>query len=119
MSKRDLAGFEEKELTVSAGARLRYFVGGAGPPLALVHGLGGMATNWRLVAPALATEHRVVVPDLPGHGRSGPLDVDSLACSAGVLGAIRCSGSASRNTRTRSDPTRRRCGARASTSIAT
>ena len=33
---------------------LRYFVGGDGPPIVLVHGLGGLASNWRLVAPALA-----------------------------------------------------------------
>jgi pimeloyl-ACP methyl ester carboxylesterase len=32
-----------------------------------------MATNWRLVAPALAAERRVIVPDLPGHGGSAPL----------------------------------------------
>jgi pimeloyl-ACP methyl ester carboxylesterase len=39
----------------------------------LVHGLGGLASNWRLVAPALAAERRVLVPDLPGHGGSEPL----------------------------------------------
>ena len=71
--KRDLAGFAEKRLLTSGGTEVRYFVGGSGPPLALVHGLAGMATNWRLVAPALARERRVVIPDLPGHGRSGRL----------------------------------------------
>jgi pimeloyl-ACP methyl ester carboxylesterase len=67
-AKRDLDGFAERRL-----GGLRYYVGGEGPPLALVHGLGGMATNWRLVAPALAAERRVIVPDLPGHGGSAPL----------------------------------------------
>ncbi len=51
----------------------RYFVAGSGPPLVLVHGLGGMASNWRLVAPALARDWRVIVPDLPGHGGSSRL----------------------------------------------
>jgi pimeloyl-ACP methyl ester carboxylesterase len=67
-SKRDWRSFEERH-----ASGLRYFVGGTGPPLVLVHGLGGMASNWRLVAPALAAERRVIVPDLPGHGGSEPL----------------------------------------------
>jgi pimeloyl-ACP methyl ester carboxylesterase len=52
---------------------LRYFVGGAGPPLVLVHGLGGWAGNWRAVASRLVRGHRLVVPELPGHGGSDPL----------------------------------------------
>lgn len=36
----------------------------------LVHGLGGSHLNWLLVAPELARHGRVVVPDLPGFGRS-------------------------------------------------
>jgi pimeloyl-ACP methyl ester carboxylesterase len=49
----------------------------------LVHGLGGSAANWRLLASALARSRRVVVPELPGHGGSAPLPatprVDALA----------------------------------------
>src|SRR5204863_6590603 len=52
---------------------IRYFVGGEGPPLILVHGLGGSATNWCELAPLLARRRRVLVPDLPGHGRSAAL----------------------------------------------
>ena len=65
-----MRGLAERTTTV-AGTRCRYFAGGDGPPVVLVHGLGGGATNWTLVAPLLARGHRVVVPDLPGHGRSG------------------------------------------------
>jgi pimeloyl-ACP methyl ester carboxylesterase len=65
-------GFEERELR-HRGATVRYLVGGTGPPLVLVHGLGGAASNWRLVAPALAEERRVIVPELPGHSGSGSL----------------------------------------------
>jgi len=54
------------------GVRCRWFVGGAGPPVALVHGLGGGAANWRELAPLLAREHRVLAPDLAGHGGSEP-----------------------------------------------
>jgi pimeloyl-ACP methyl ester carboxylesterase len=52
---------------------VRYFVGGAGPPLVLVHGLGGWAGNWRAVASRLVGERRLIVPELPGHGGSEPL----------------------------------------------
>ena len=52
---------------------VRYFVGGAGPPLVLVHGLGGWAGNWRAVASRLVGERRVIVPELPGHGGSEPV----------------------------------------------
>src|SRR6266516_4077859 len=55
------------------GVRLRYFVGGEGPPLVLVHGLGGAASNWVELAPLLATRFRLLVPELAGHGRSAPL----------------------------------------------
>ena len=65
-----LAGFEERRAAVK-GVDLRYFVAGAGKPaIVLVHGLGGAAANWFAVAPELARHHRVVVPDLPGHGGS-------------------------------------------------
>jgi len=87
--KHRLEGFEDRELEWH-GTRLRYAVGGDGPPLVLVHGLGGTVENWRAIAPSLAASHRVIVPDLPGHGHSAPLsqarDVDALA--AAVLGIL-------------------------------
>jgi pimeloyl-ACP methyl ester carboxylesterase len=70
-----LASFEDRRITVG-GRRVRYLVGGAGPPLVLVHGLGGAASNWTELAPILAERHRVLVPDLPGHGGSDPLPGD-------------------------------------------
>jgi pimeloyl-ACP methyl ester carboxylesterase len=80
--KHRLEGFAERELEWR-GTRLRYAVGGDGSPLVLVHGLGGTIENWHALAPALAARHHVLVPDLPGHGRSSPLpdarDVDALA----------------------------------------
>jgi pimeloyl-ACP methyl ester carboxylesterase len=65
-------GFEARELA-HRGTVLRYLVGGEGPPLVLVHGLGGAATNWLLLTPELVRERRVIVPELPGHGGSGRL----------------------------------------------
>jgi (E)-2-((N-methylformamido)methylene)succinate hydrolase len=47
---------------------------GQGPPVVLFHGLGGDRLLWNAVATALASEFRVIVPDLRGHGatRSPP-----------------------------------------------
>ena len=67
-----LSGFRVREITYRE-TPLRYAVGGAGPPLVLVHGLGGAASNWLAIAPALAAERRVIVPELPGHGGAAPL----------------------------------------------
>lgn len=84
-----LEGFEER-LAQLGGYRVRWFVAGAGEPLVLVHGLGGSALNWIELAPALARRHRVIVPDLPGHGgsaaRPGLSRIGPLAdCVARVL----------------------------------
>src|SRR5215467_12988917 len=66
------AKLDERRLEIK-GAALRYFVGGDGPPLVLVHGLGGSAANWGELVPLLAPSRRLIVPDLPGHGGSEPL----------------------------------------------
>ena len=83
-----LRGFEERFAEIG-GAETRYFVGGTGPPLVLVHGLGGAAVNFTLLAPLLAERRRVLVPDLPGHGRSEPLGrVDGLTTYAQHVAAV-------------------------------
>jgi pimeloyl-ACP methyl ester carboxylesterase len=55
------------------GHRMHYYVAGAadGPPVVLVHGLGGQAEDWRNLAPFLrGAGYRVYTPDLFGFGRS-------------------------------------------------
>ncbi len=44
--------------------------GGAGPTTVCVHGLGGSALDWELLAPRLASRARVLAVDLPGFGDS-------------------------------------------------
>jgi pimeloyl-ACP methyl ester carboxylesterase len=68
-----LESFSEQHLKLAGGGSLRYFAAGEGRAVLLVHGLGGSALNWVAVAPSLAERHRVIVPDLPGHGRSAAL----------------------------------------------
>lgn len=43
---------------------------GSGPPVLLLHGFPQTSAMWHQVAPALAREHTVVVPDLRGYGSS-------------------------------------------------
>ncbi len=56
------------------GVQMRYAdYGGSGPPIVLVHGLGGIHLNYMRIAPGLTKFGRVLVPDLPGFGGSHPL----------------------------------------------
>lgn len=58
-------------IEVAGGARLHYEVTGEGPLLLLLHGgTGTGAYDWEHLLPNLARRHRVVVPDMRGHGRS-------------------------------------------------
>ena len=54
-----------------AGIRTAVLEGGDGPPVVLLHGPAGNASHWMRVIPALTRTHRVVAPDLPGHGATG------------------------------------------------
>ncbi|MBU1359849.1 MAG: alpha/beta fold hydrolase [Gammaproteobacteria bacterium] len=55
---------------------INYVLRGEGKPLLLVHGLGGSWRSWQLVLGALASQRSVVAIDLPGFGKSPPLDGD-------------------------------------------
>ncbi len=78
----------EERFADAGGCRLRYFVGGEGPPLLLIHGLGGSAENWVELVPRLSSSFTLLVPELPGHGRSAPLDGADLTDYAERVGAI-------------------------------
>jgi pimeloyl-ACP methyl ester carboxylesterase len=72
-----------------AGISTAVLEGGDGPSVVLLHGPGEYAAKWLRVIPDLATTHRVVAPDLPGHGTSevtdGPLDADRVSAWLGEL----------------------------------
>lgn len=65
--------------------------GSAGSRVVMVHGLliGSIASWYFTAAPALAREHRVVIYDLRGHGRSAQVatgyDVRTMAADLGAL----------------------------------
>lgn len=50
------------------GSRVSYVDVGEGSPLVLLHGITCSAASWNPVVEDLARRHRVIVPDLPGHG---------------------------------------------------
>jgi pimeloyl-ACP methyl ester carboxylesterase len=52
------------------GQRLAYLEAGQGPPILLIHGIAEAAWAWEVIIPALARGHRVIAPDLLGHGQS-------------------------------------------------
>ncbi|WP_374455804.1 alpha/beta fold hydrolase [Nocardioides sp.] len=45
-------------------------LGDHGPTVAFCHGLFGQGKNWTQIAKALSADHRVVLVDMPNHGRS-------------------------------------------------
>lgn len=53
-----------------AGISTAVLEGGDGPPVVLLHGPMANATHWMRIIPGLVQSHRVIVPDLPGHGNS-------------------------------------------------
>ena len=50
------------------GVRTRVLEAGDGPPLLILHGTGGHAETYQRNIAPLAREHRVLVPDMIGHG---------------------------------------------------
>ena len=52
------------------GHRVVYHALGEGPPVVLIHGMLNSSRHWREVALSLADSHRVIAPDLIGHGDS-------------------------------------------------
>lgn len=86
-----MAGLEPKAL-VTNGISVRYYAGGEGEPLLLLHGLAGSAGNWVELLPDLVQRHRVLAVDLPGHAGSaraprGTRMNDFAAVAAAVLAA--------------------------------
>jgi pimeloyl-ACP methyl ester carboxylesterase len=70
------AGFTAETREVD-GRAVHYRVGGQGPAVLLLHGYADTGEMWAPLAPQLAADHQVVVPDLPGLGESRPQPPDA------------------------------------------
>ncbi len=64
-----IENFERRRLPGS-GLQIDALVGGSGPPLLLLHGYPQTRMAWKAVAPLLAENFTLVMPDLRGYGRS-------------------------------------------------
>ena len=64
-----IKGFRKTSRRVN-GISLSVHEGGAGAPLILLHGFPQTHMSWARVAPDLAREFRVIIPDLRGYGDS-------------------------------------------------
>jgi haloacetate dehalogenase len=62
-------GFERRRVATS-GAEINLVMGGSGPPLLLLHGYPQTHVMWRKIAPRLAEQFTLVIPDLRGYGDS-------------------------------------------------
>jgi pimeloyl-ACP methyl ester carboxylesterase len=67
------------DLTVQPAPAIRYDDAGAGSPVLLVHGLGGVGAYWAPIVDRLAGQVRLLVPDLPGFGRTARLPGESTS----------------------------------------
>ena len=72
--------------TTLHGHELSYTDTGSGPPVVLVHGMMSSSRTWSGQVDRLAAEHRVIAPDLFGHGDSAkPAGDYSLGAHAASL----------------------------------
>ncbi|MHB8491076.1 MAG: alpha/beta fold hydrolase [Solirubrobacteraceae bacterium] len=68
------------------GHEVMYRTVGEGPPVVLIHGMVNSSRHWEQVALRLAEHHRVVAPDLIGHGDSAtPRGDYSLGAHAAAI----------------------------------
>ncbi|PZR51527.1 alpha/beta hydrolase [Xylanimonas oleitrophica] len=65
-----IPGLSTQRVPVADDVALHVAVGGSGTPVVLLHGFPQTHLCWRRVAPLLAAEHTVIVPDLRGYGAS-------------------------------------------------
>src|SRR5580698_2423672 len=63
------AGFKNEKVKTT-GATINVVTGGEGPPLLLMHGAPQSLITWRLIAPDLAKDYKLVMCDLRGYGDS-------------------------------------------------
>lgn len=64
------------------------YEGGSGPPLLLLHGVGGTWRVWLPVLPRLIRHHRVLAPTLMGHDGGLPLPVEAVPSVRTLVDAV-------------------------------
>jgi pimeloyl-ACP methyl ester carboxylesterase len=81
----ELIEFEAREVEIH-GHRVIYRTAGSGPAVVLIHGMVNSSKHWQQVALALSARHRVIAPDLIGHGDTAAVRGDySLGAHAASI----------------------------------
>jgi pimeloyl-ACP methyl ester carboxylesterase len=76
----------ERRETPCGDGTMAWRAWGRGTPVVLFHGAHGSWTHWIRTIDALRARHRVLAPDLPGHGESAlPPRTDDVGAMAGVI----------------------------------
>ena len=71
------SGFKASKVATT-GATIHVISGGQGPPVLLLHGYPQTHVLWHKIAPQLAAEFSLVIPDLRGYGDSSkPIDCEN------------------------------------------
>src|SRR6185436_1661479 len=65
-----------------------YEVIGEGPPVLLIHGFGEDSDVWKNQVEELQKDFRLIIPDLPGSGKSELIDDMSMEGMAELIKAI-------------------------------
>lgn len=76
-----------KEIQIT-GKKIFYRVTGEGNPVMLVHGFGEDGTVWNNQVDFLKDKFRIIIPDLPGSGKSELIENSSLEDMAEILHQI-------------------------------
>jgi pimeloyl-ACP methyl ester carboxylesterase len=77
---------EHQQMAMLNGHEFSYLDSGSGPAVMFIHGLTGSSRNWAHLVDKLNTDHRVLAPDLHGHGASAkPMGDYSLSAHAATL----------------------------------
>jgi pimeloyl-[acyl-carrier protein] methyl ester esterase len=76
---------KENRCNLPDGRVLTWYEAGRGKPLVLLHGWAMSAAVFSEVVALLAADFHLLVPDLPGHGRSAPAAQNNLAGISEIL----------------------------------
>ena len=96
-AERTRSGLKAKRLIVD-GRAFHYLEGGRGPAVVMIHGFGADSDQWVPMARSLTGRFRLLVPDLPGFGRTSasvserfvlPLQAERLRSLLRALGIHR------------------------------
>ncbi|PSW15923.1 alpha/beta hydrolase [Photobacterium rosenbergii] len=78
--------YQEHILNLKEGGQLKYWIGGSGEPLLLIHGFGGNAVaTWKEEMLELSKHYQVIAPDLAWFGESYSMGTPNLTTQTDTM----------------------------------